>query len=128
MSALGVGAAGIYIVIALFLQFRTKKKGLLWVSFAAAVLGGCTLAASSAGRSISGTFSGDFAVLVCIVLLIAVVCDIADQKPEKLATFGALLIPSLAIGMGGAFGATLHELFRWIATFGGQFGSGMFGA
>ena len=118
----------LYVAVAVFLQYRTRRRGLLWISYVVAVLGGCTMAYyTSVGHHLSGLGRGP-AIFLTVLGLVLIVCDLADKKPEKLAVFVTLVLPSLALGVGGAVGGGLHGLFGFVASFGGTLGSTGLGA
>jgi hypothetical protein len=91
------------------------KRGLAWLAFALAIIGGVTATASWIGAAVAGA-AGLFLWWVPLALMVAVgllvVGDVlGDGIPNRRAIYGVILWPSLMLSVEGKLG---HTLQGWI--------------
>lgn len=95
------------------------RKALPWISYGAGMVGGSALMMTWAG-GILGTLVGLVPALANILVILGLVAmgiDIAvDQTPNRLAMWVAILVPSLALGMGGKVGQHVNDFATSIAN------------
>lgn len=93
------------------------KKGLAWLAFGLAIIGGVTATASWVGTIVSGVV-GVFwwwvpLALMVVVGLLVVGDVLGDGIPNRRAIYGVILWPSLMLSVEGKLGRTLRG---WITA------------
>jgi hypothetical protein len=88
------------------------KKGLAWLAFGLAIVGGVTATASWVGAVVSGVV-GVFwwwvpLALMVVVGLLVVGDVLGDGIPNRRAIYGVILWPSLVLSVEGKLGRTLR--------------------
>ena len=117
------------------IKAQVRKKtvpAMAWVSFGAAVLAGALAPGMWIGtvvREVLGISPWSWLPLVALLGVVTLmVRDFAiDGEPNKLAVYGAIAAPSMAVGAGGELSARIGELssqilsacYGWLATWSG---------
>lgn len=88
-------------------------KGLAWLSWVAALIGGWALIGTFAGSWISGIigFFPDWVAPVALVLggIWMALDGILDAEPNRPAVWLAILLPSVGQGVNGSWGRQFHQ-------------------
>ena len=121
---LGVGL----LAIGFFAEWQIKNRlknqkvrvPLMWVAWIFAVLGGNAAAISIAGAT---GIAGASASVVSVLIIIALVVDISDKRPDWPAFFCAAVLPSFMRVAAGAIGALLHGPVQALDALNGAVGN-----
>jgi len=99
---------------------KLQASGLAWLAFGCACVGGITATASFLGAVIASVMGALFwwaPLVVTVVVGLTVLFDLlVDAIPNRKATYGVILWPSLVLSVHGKLGRTLHG---WITAVNG---------